>query len=155
MAQTNPLDLIRAAAVCVRGTPGDDLRFLLVRTKEPPGSPERWTFPKGHVEKGESLFQAAEREAREEAGVTGTSRPDPLPPYLFPVADSTRAVVVVPFLLRIGPTVVISPTEPGRDIAWLGPTDAKDRLQQNREPRFEHEHDRVIDGAIAILSGMV
>jgi|GEM_PF-4495095 len=32
---------------------------------------ERWTFPKGRLERGESPAQAAAREAREEAGISG------------------------------------------------------------------------------------
>jgi 8-oxo-dGTP pyrophosphatase MutT (NUDIX family) len=33
--------------------------------------PDTWIFPKGHVEKGETLEAAALREAKEEAGVSG------------------------------------------------------------------------------------
>ena len=52
-----------AAAVPVRRRNGGDLEFLLVRTS----NGERWTFPKGRVERGESMPEAAAREAREEA----------------------------------------------------------------------------------------
>ena len=41
---------------------------LLVTAKR---NPDHWVFPKGHVEHGETLEQAARREAEEEAGVTG------------------------------------------------------------------------------------
>jgi 8-oxo-dGTP pyrophosphatase MutT (NUDIX family) len=42
--------------------------FLLVSARQDPSS---WIFPKGHVEPGESLEEAALRELREEAGVQG------------------------------------------------------------------------------------
>ena len=43
-------------------------RVLLVTAKR---NPDNWVFPKGHVEKGETLEQTALREAEEEAGVRG------------------------------------------------------------------------------------
>ena len=42
-------------------------RVLLIRTKDRSG----WEFPKGQLEPGESLQEAAARETREEAGVVG------------------------------------------------------------------------------------
>ncbi|MCA1690130.1 MAG: NUDIX domain-containing protein, partial [Actinobacteria bacterium] len=53
-----------AAAVCWRWE-SEGLRIGLVSTRD--GA--RWTFPKGHRERGETLAEAAAREAREEAGV--------------------------------------------------------------------------------------
>ncbi|WP_318658306.1 NUDIX hydrolase [Streptomyces triticiradicis] len=44
-------------------------RVLLIRRTAPAGS-LLWTFPSGKVETGESIGQAAVREALEEAGVT-------------------------------------------------------------------------------------
>jgi 8-oxo-dGTP pyrophosphatase MutT (NUDIX family) len=49
----------------VRGT----FKILLIRSKK---TPQRWVFPKGHIEAGENASQAAKRELFEEAGVTGT-----------------------------------------------------------------------------------
>jgi mutator protein MutT len=42
---------------------------LLVRRRDPP-DPERWGFPGGKIEPGETLAEATLRELREETGVT-------------------------------------------------------------------------------------
>src|SRR6266545_5701937 len=141
---TGPFAGIRAAAVCARSLPDDQPEFLLVRTKEPTASVERWTFPKGHVEAEESPLDAAIREALEEAGAKGGVEPDPLPPYYFP-AGSTGFVVVIPFLVRAGGQQ--APTEPGREVVWCSADTAKEFLRSHREWPFKTEHDRVIDAA--------
>ena len=51
-----------AGGLVVRGD-----QVLLISTREG----RRWQLPKGHVEEGETPEQAAVREIREEAGVTG------------------------------------------------------------------------------------
>ena len=57
----------QAGAIVVR--PGKtEPRVLLVTARRNPGN---WIFPKGHVEAGERLQDAAVREADEEAGVAG------------------------------------------------------------------------------------
>lgn len=64
---------VQAGAVAYR--PGDaegdadpEPEYLLVTAKT---APSHWIFPKGHVEPGESLEEAALRELQEEGGVTG------------------------------------------------------------------------------------
>ena len=60
-------DFKQAGAIVVRaGKTGP--RILLVTARR---NPDNWIFPKGHVEAGETLKDAAVREAREEAGVDG------------------------------------------------------------------------------------
>lgn len=56
----------QAGAVAVRQ--GKTPRFLLVTARR---TPTRWIFPKGRIEPGESVVDAALRELEEEAGVTG------------------------------------------------------------------------------------
>jgi 8-oxo-dGTP pyrophosphatase MutT (NUDIX family) len=141
-AATGPYAGVRAAAVCAHFVRDDRAEFLLVRTKETTSSVERWTFPKGHVEAGESLLDAAVREVLEEAGVKGLVDPDPLPPYRFP-GGSSGWIVVIPYLVQTREQQ--EPTEPGRTIRWCSAAEAKALLRLNREPPFATEHDRVID----------
>lgn len=56
-----------AGSIVVRKT-DESLRFLLVQALK---DPNRWVFPKGHLEAGESAAHAALREVQEEAGVDG------------------------------------------------------------------------------------
>jgi 8-oxo-dGTP pyrophosphatase MutT (NUDIX family) len=57
-----------AGGVVVRQE-GDHLTFLLVTARR---QPSLWVFPKGHIESGETVEQAAVREVLEEAGVEAT-----------------------------------------------------------------------------------
>ena len=58
----------QAGAIIINSKSGTPL-VLLVTAKR---NPAYWVFPKGHIEKGETLEQTALREAEEEAGVRGT-----------------------------------------------------------------------------------
>jgi diadenosine hexaphosphate hydrolase (ATP-forming) len=62
----HPRRVVQGGAIVVRRR-GGTRRVLLVRSSDG----RSWLFPKGHVEEGETRRQAAARETREEAGVTG------------------------------------------------------------------------------------
>ena len=118
-----------AAAVPVRPRPAGGLEFLLVRTS----NGERWTFPKGGVERGESMAQAAAREAREEAGISGVVDAEALGVYRY-APSRNGADDVTAFLLEVAQDGLGA--EPGRDPSWFGFEAARSRLVQGRASRL-------------------
>lgn len=140
-----PVD--RVAAICYRRT-GESVQFKLVRTKG--GS--HWTFPKGHVEAGEAPWTAAQREAREEAGVRGPVETEPL--LIFPheqrASDGRQAELrVAAYLLHVESES--DAPEPGRDPTWFSPEQACQKLVENRSPRYQRVYRQVIDEACSKL----
>ena len=138
-----------AAAICFRRK-DRELEFLLVRTK----GGDKWTFPKGHVEPGERQWESAAREAREEAGASGTVEEVPLTDYAYPglSADGKSSVAraVRAYLLEV--TSVLEPAEPLRTPRWCSTREARELLAEGgREPRYVAEHHRVIDLAVSAL----
>jgi 8-oxo-dGTP pyrophosphatase MutT (NUDIX family) len=140
----------RAAAVCHRGR-GQALRFLLVKTKGGhPADRERWTFPKGHIEAGEEPYEAAEREAREEAGACGKARKEALTTYRFPKGKGT--VDVEAHLLKVSRPLWLRPKEEReRERTWCSPQEAIAMLAEGREGDSAAEHARVIGEAVGAL----
>lgn len=126
-----------AAAVPVRRRKGGDLEFLLVRTS----NGARWTFPKGHVERGESRSEAAAREAREEAGATGEIGWEPLGVYRY-APSRNGSDDVAAFLLDVTHDGLRA--EAGRDPAWLGREAALERLVQGRDPGDREAIERIL-----------
>lgn len=101
--------IAQAGTLAVRGR-GAEAEVLIIGSKKNPGT---WTFPKGHIEKGETAAEAALRELREEAGIVaeivkeiGTSR--------FSAANGD--VEVTYFLVRF--TGHANPDE-NRPMQWL------------------------------------
>jgi 8-oxo-dGTP pyrophosphatase MutT (NUDIX family) len=137
----------RAAAVCYRRDVGS-LQFLLVQTK----GGGRWTFPKGGIEAGETPWQAAEREALEEAGVRGRISAELLTTYPHEKHKADGRSIkqtVAAYLLQVDSDN--DPAEPGRTPTWFDPQEAKRRLQLKRDPVYQQACLGVIDEACTKL----
>jgi 8-oxo-dGTP pyrophosphatase MutT (NUDIX family) len=106
---------VQAGAITVRGS-GANVEVLIVRPKR---SATEWIFPKGHVEKGESLAETAVRELREEAGVDGKVV-DRVGESTFKLRGDT--IHVTYFLVRAHGLV---PPAERREIRWCRPADAR------------------------------
>jgi len=129
-----------AAAVPVRRRTGGEVEFLLVRTSHG----DRWTFPKGRVERGESMSEAAAREAREEAGIVGTVLPEPLGVYRY-ASPRNGSDDVTAFLLEVRRDGLRA--ESGRDPVWLSRDAALERLVQGRENGYGEAMSRILRAA--------
>jgi len=120
------------AAVPIRSRAAGGVEFLIVRTS----NGERWTFPKGGCDDGETLAQAAAREAIEEAGAAGSIGAEPIAEYRY--GDN----VVTAFVLAVERDDL--PAEPARDPSWFGFEAARSRLAAGREGDFGAQMERVL-----------
>ena len=140
---------LQVAAVCYRRR-GPEIEFLLVNTN----GGNKWTFPKGSPAAHLSHSQAAEREAVEEAGATGTIEPRHSHLYIhskgvFWQAGGVQEFVVKAFLMEVQQTR--RPDETMRHPTWFSPEEAKRRLAKGREVKYARELEAVIDRALERL----
>jgi 8-oxo-dGTP pyrophosphatase MutT (NUDIX family) len=137
---------LQVAAVCYRRR-GPSVEFLLVNTN----GGNKWTFPKGDPEVSLSHGQAAEREAREEAGVRGRIESRHFCLYLhskgvFWKAPGIREYVIKAFLLEVESSD--DPQEPTRNPTWFSPEETKEILAKGREVKYARELQAVVDRAL-------
>ena len=85
-------------------------RVLLVRRAHPPRQGE-WSIPGGRQELGETVFEAAIREAREETGLTV------LPREILTVVDAIRRDGAGAVALHYTLVEVLADAEPGEPVA--------------------------------------
>lgn len=136
----------QAAAVCYRRR-GGRLEFLLIRS-----SGGRRIFPKGNPKEGEALWAAAEREAKDEAGVIGELNREAL--TIFWQRKGRRRgrrqeFAVAAFLLEVDH--LLAKHKEGRKPKWYGPEDAERVLSKKRDSKEAEEFQRVIRLARAAI----
>jgi 8-oxo-dGTP pyrophosphatase MutT (NUDIX family) len=127
----------RASVVAMRERPAGGVEFLLVRT----ANGDRWTFPKGRRERGETLAEAAVREAQEEAGVRGRAEPEPFAYYRYPSGGRGGDLVAA---FRFEVTHEGLGAERDRDPEWFGFEAARSRLASGRDKGFGEEMERLL-----------
>ncbi len=140
---------LQVAAVCYRKQ-NSHAEFLLVNTNG--GS--KWTFPKGAPDTRLSHSQAAEREAREEAGAIGVIEPRHFHVYIhskgvFWQAGGVQEYVVKAFLMDVRQTR--RPEEDFRNPTWFGADEARAILAKGREVKYARELQTAIDRALEHL----
>lgn len=140
---------LQVAAVCYRRV-NSHAEFLLVNTN----SGSKWTFPKGAPDSRLSHSQAAEREAREEAGAMGVIEPRHFHVYLhskgvFWQPEGVQEYVVKAFLMDVRQTG--RPHEENRNPTWFDADEARGILAKGREVKYARELQTVIDRALEHL----
>lgn len=122
----------KAAAVCYRLDAGGKPEFLLVRNKDG----NRWVFPKGTVEGWEAFgYQAAAREAWEEAGARGQVEPRRLGTFRHRAwmkkLSEWAVQEVEAYLMHVTDTK--GTPEPGRNPTWFTAANARAALEENAD----------------------
>src|SRR5215468_11421307 len=137
---------LQVAAVCYRRANAHP-EFLLVKTN----GGNKWTFPKGAPDSRLSHSQAAEREAREEAGAVGVIEPRHFHVYIhskgvFWQPKGVQEYVVKAFLMEVHQTS--RPDEDFRNPTWFAADEARTILAKGREVKYAREVQAVIDRAL-------
>jgi 8-oxo-dGTP pyrophosphatase MutT (NUDIX family) len=140
---------LQVAAICYRRR-NSHAEFLLVNTN----GGGKWTFPKGAPEVRLSHSQAAEREAREEAGAIGTIEPRHFHVYIhskgvFWQPAGVQEYVVKAFLMDVHQTR--RSHEAFRNPTWFDPEEARLILAKGREVKYAQELQTVVDRALEHL----
>lgn len=135
---------MQVAAVCYRRSELS-VEFLLINT-----SAGKWTFPKGRIAPEMPPCQAAEQEALEEAGAIGNVEESCLGHYLdlkraLGHMNRSREILIAAYLLEVETMSVAQ--EAGRNPTWFTPEEAKQRLAEQRAPKYSREFARIVDAA--------
>lgn len=120
---------LQYGALCYRRNEEDDLQVLLITSR----GTGRWVIPKGWPMKKRTSYEAAEIEAREEAGVLGLVRKKPLGRYTYlkwlDNGDVTPCVVEV-FEVEVTDTVPDYKERGQRQLEWVSRDEAARRVRE-------------------------
>lgn len=126
------------AAVIAFQHDADELRFCVMR-KAKSGA---WGIPKGFVDPGDTLPQAALNEAHEEVGLRGRLIGQPIGTYSYDKWGNTYTVAV--YLMEVTNQDDHWEEESVRERHWLTPDVAMERLQ-------EHPARQLFERAVELL----
>src|SRR5262249_21591095 len=121
----------QVGALCVRRQDDGSCQVLLVTSRDT----GRWIIPKGWKAKRLEDHEAAAREAREEAGVSGKVATKPIGNYSYPKIDGAKArtLRVAVYLMDVLRERDHWPEEAQRQRAWF---DVREAIKMVREPRL-------------------
>ncbi len=115
----------QAAAICCRISDRGLIEILLITSRDT----GRWVLPKGFIEKRETSYRAAQREALEEAGVVGKVRKKPVGHYAY-LKDGQRHVVVAAHLLRCESQTKKFREQRQREMIWVEVRNAAEMVDE-------------------------
>ena len=113
---------------------GDGGTIAVVRNRKE----TKWFFPKGHVDVGEDLEEAARREIQEETGLTDLEYIDTLPVYRRPGIDAlghyTEEVKEITMFLFSAPLqALLTPSLEITDAMWIPYTHVATALEDTKD----------------------
>lgn len=112
----------QACAVPFRGNV-EGIEFCLITS-----SAGRWKFPKGYVEPGETLVEAALKEALEEAGLHGQVVGDPI--GFYEITKQGRPKNVIALLMEVFRADAVWEEDDVRQRRWVSADEAHDLVSE-------------------------
>ncbi|WP_071832263.1 NUDIX hydrolase [Pararhizobium antarcticum] len=129
----------QCGAICYRTDRDGTLLVLLISSR----GTGRWVIPKGTVESGEKSHKAAEREAREEAGVKGKAEKHPCGYFTYVKDDTKPPFIVSVHLLRVESLSQDFPEKGQREHLWITPQEASKLVTEPElQGLFRHANKR-------------
>ncbi|WP_147081712.1 NUDIX hydrolase [Methylobacterium haplocladii] len=131
---SSPMDMVseprrQVGALPFRRTPEGGFLIFLITSRES----RRWVIPKGWPMKGRKPYEAAAREAYEEAGLVGHIGKRPLGFYLYDKRLKSRDSVlcqVKVFPLEVRKQLKAWPEKDQREGYWFSPSDAAEAVAE-------------------------
>ena len=113
---------------------GDSGTIAVVRNRKD----TKWFFPKGHVDEGEELEDAARREVVEETGITELEYIDTLPSYTRPGIDphghyTNEEKEIHMFLFSAPEHSILTPTLEIAEARWVSLTHLSNELEDTKD----------------------
>lgn len=123
------------------------IKYLLLYRSVSEHYKEMWGFPKGHIEKGETQQQAAEREIEEEAGLTSLRFEEGFRKkinYFFRKEGQTIFKEVVYFLAELTDGQEVKINDEHDEFKWLSYDDAMKTLTYDNAKKILEEADKFL-----------
>jgi 8-oxo-dGTP pyrophosphatase MutT (NUDIX family) len=140
----------QVAALPMRLKKSGTLKVLLVTSRET----NRWVIPKGWMQSGLKLHEAAAREAYEEAGVTGPIDKHPIGSFTYVKTldcEAAQQVYVSVFPLYVTEVQKTWPEAKVRKRRWMTPEQAAQLVTEPGLISIFEELDDVLEGVLSRL----
>lgn len=116
------MSIIKKAGAIILSKENPELVALLYRSKQ-----QDWSFPKGHIEEGESIIETTCREITEETGLSVKIISDSLPPMEFDHPKGDHIVVYI-FIMQSENDTTIKKEFAGDEIIWINYKEVANKL---------------------------
>jgi 8-oxo-dGTP diphosphatase len=132
MPNTSRMQMEFSAGGIVFKTEDQEINFALILN-----SYGEWTFPKGHIEKGEKPESAAKREVSEEIGLKDLKVMKLIDKidYWFKLKDILYHKFVYFYLMKVTDDALLkAQTSEIKDVRWFSAKEAREKLKYKEDP---------------------
>lgn len=112
------------------------IQYLLIQSQPSPHFASAWFFPSGHLEKGETQLQAAQREVYEEVGLKPKFNPNRSKSFSYHQDQQNEKEVTFYLAQHEEPQTLKLQTSEIRQAQWLNYEDAMQLINQQRFAKF-------------------